>query len=81
MAEAAGIILGAFSLLIEALDAYMKGIETMRKWRNWHKTLQRTVRTLKMEWLKYHNNLTLLLSNFTSPDDLEQLLANPQGKE
>lgn len=81
MAEAAGLVLGAFPLMIEALDAYLKAIETVRKWRNYHRTLQRTVRALKMEWRKYLNTLTLLLDSCTGSTNSDLLLLDPRGRE
>ena len=77
MAEAAGIALAVFPLIIKGLDAVVKVTESLKKWFEYHKRLRHAIRALKMEETKFRNTLTKILRDTVYYPDLKELLEKP----
>ena len=75
--EAAGLALASFPLIIEGLKIYLAGLETIRRWRHYVKTLGDLVRRVSMERRKFKNTCTELLWDLVGADELESLLESP----
>ncbi len=80
MAEIAGLVLGGFPIIINGLHAYVKGIETIKKWWQYRRTLQKFIHELQMEQTLFTNACTALLRECTSLANIEELLEDPEGK-
>ena len=81
--EAAGFILAVLPLVVNQLDSYVQGIETIksfrtrryrREWKSWHVNLssQRTI---------FQNNLEILLSDIDDTEDVTTFLENYQKEQ
>lgn len=79
MAEAAGFVMAALPLIVEGLRIYLKGIESIKKWWKYAKTLKHLIRKMQMERMKFENTCTELLYDLVGEADLANLLQNPGG--
>ena len=80
MAEAAGLVLGAFPLVVGALQLYIKGIKAIKKWSKYAKLLGRIVRALITEKGLFENSLLRLLYDCADFIDIEDLLREPAAE-
>jgi hypothetical protein len=78
--ETAGLILATFPLIIEGLKFYLEGLETIKRWWRYIKTLKHLIRKIAMEETKFENSCTELLSGIVDGADFELLLSEPGGK-
>jgi hypothetical protein len=79
--EIAGLILGAFPLLIQALKTYREGAEVLNDWWKIERTYKKTTRDLKYNQLLFEGNMERLLLPLVADDDeLLALMADPAGK-
>jgi len=79
--ELAGLVLGAFPILIHALESYREGAEVLKDW--WQ--IQRAYKKCKHD-LDYHRTIfegnieRLLLPLVVDDDELKGLMDDPAGK-
>ncbi|KAF2786117.1 hypothetical protein K505DRAFT_290273 [Melanomma pulvis-pyrius CBS 109.77] len=79
--ELAGLALGAFPILIHALESYREGAEVLKDW--WH--IQRAYKKCKHD-LNYHRTIfegnieRLLLPLVVDDDELTDLMGDPAGE-
>ncbi|KAF8417840.1 hypothetical protein EV426DRAFT_706577 [Tirmania nivea] len=80
-AETAGIVLGAFPLVIEGLKVYIKGVSTMRDMKRYEFILGQFKRDIEMESTHFEDTCYQLLQHMALPEDvtLDKLMANPGG--
>lgn len=79
--EVAGFILGAFPLLISALEDYRQGWEILEDWWKIKSEYKKCQQNLKLQKLVFEENLEQLLSTLVHDDDeLKQLIASPGEK-
>ncbi|KAK4693133.1 hypothetical protein P7C71_g4209, partial [Lecanoromycetidae sp. Uapishka_2] len=79
MAEVAGLVMAAFPIIIEGLHLYVEGVESIKKWWSYVKTLKRLIRKLEMEKTKLENSCTELLYDIVDEQTLSLLLEKPGG--
>ena len=79
MAEAAGFVLAALPLLVEGLRAYLRGVESIKKYWQYTKILKRLIRKFKVEEKKLGNTCTELLFGVVDDIELGNLLEQPGG--
>lgn len=79
MAEAAGLVLAALPLIIEGLQGYWRGIESIKKWWQYAKALKRLIRKFQVEQRKLVNTCTELLEGLVDDTKLTSLLEEPGG--
>ena len=78
--ETAGLVLATFPIVISFLEHYVKGVETIRKWRFYSRELDIYARKLEVERVKYLNTTeNLLLDIVKSEDDLASMLSDPES--
>lgn len=78
--ETAGLVLAAFPLIIQGLNQYVQGIETIRYWRRFRRELAMYAQTTENEYLWYLDTLEELLGEIApSDDDIALLLSEPGG--
>ncbi|RYP69578.1 hypothetical protein DL771_006015 [Monosporascus sp. 5C6A] len=79
--ELAGLVLGAFPILIHALESYREGAEVLKDW--WQ--IQRAYKKCKHD-IDYHRTVfesnieRLLLPLVVDDDELKDLMNDPAGK-
>jgi hypothetical protein len=79
--EIAGLVLGAFPLLIQALKTYREGAEVLNDWWKIERTYKKTTRDLQFNQLLFEGNMERLLLPLVADDDeLSALMADPAGK-
>jgi hypothetical protein len=76
--EVAGIVLGAFPLLIHALESYREGAEVLNDWWNIKRAYKKCRQDLSYHKLLFEGNVELfLLPLVVDEDELKVLMANP----
>ena len=76
--ETAGLVIAAFPLVVRGLQGWMKGAETIKHWRRFHRDLSRYVLRLKSQEVVYLDTIEQLLSGIVhSHEDLVDMLATP----
>lgn len=81
-AEVAGLVLGAFPLLIAALDGSRKGYQGLRDWWKIRRNYTKCLNDVKAEYTIFLMNLTELLQTITHDDgEQKRLLDDPYGAE
>lgn len=80
--ETAGLVLGAFPLVIEGLKMYVQGVSTMRDMKRYEFILGQFKRDIEMESTHFEDTCYQLLQHMVLPEDttLDNLIANPGGK-
>ena len=80
MAEAAGLVLAVFPLIIEGLHEYEKGVRSIKRWRHYgNKILPDIIRRLSVQEMIFRDLCTSLLQDITDDQDTEPLLVDPGG--
>jgi len=79
--EAAGLVLGAFPLAIEAIKAYSDGMKTVKDMKNYQQILRQFSRDLRVERCKYDNTLLGLLTELVGPAKASRMTADIAGAE
>jgi hypothetical protein len=78
--EVAGLVLGAFPILIHALDSYQKGAEVLKDWWKIERTHKRCKQDLKYHRILFEGNIErFLLPLVVDDDELKTLMADPAG--
>jgi hypothetical protein len=79
--EVAGLVLGAFPLLIYALESYHEGAEVVGDWWQIERAYIKCKQELKYHQLLFEGNIeNLLLPLVVDDNELNQLMKNPAGK-
>ena len=76
--EIVGVILGAFPLILSAIDGYGKGLEHLDTVWRYDKKLKVFERQIQREQQSYRNNLEQLLEPLIDVKDMKTLLDNPR---
>lgn len=80
--EIAGIILGAYPIILEALDTYRDAWRKLEEWWEFKRTFEDFVDDVGIQLLIFEDNLEKLLAPFVDSDrQMGILLNNPQGPE
>ena len=78
--ELAGIVLGAFPLLISALEHYRETAEVLEDWWQIKKEYKKCKNEIKVQELAFENNLErFLLPLIVDDHDIAALIADPGG--
>ncbi|KAF2801194.1 hypothetical protein K505DRAFT_412465 [Melanomma pulvis-pyrius CBS 109.77] len=77
--EIAGVILGSIPLLIVALEHYMEGVDTVRRYVKYKHELASLHRRLVVEQNMFINTCDLLLSGLVPLNEVSLYLQNPGG--
>jgi hypothetical protein len=78
--EIAGLVLGAFPLLIYALESYREGAEVVGDWWQVERAYTKCKQDLKYHQLLFEGNIErFLLPLVVDDDELKQLMENPAG--
>lgn len=77
--ETAGLLLGAFPLIISALEHYEHSIDPARAFVKWQDELLKTVRELYMGLTTYNQTVCLLLKPIASEQDLVEMMEDPKS--
>lgn len=78
--EIAGLVLGAFSLLIYALESYREGAELVGDWWRIERAYTKCKQNLKYHQLIFEGNIErFLLPLVVDEDELKQLMIDPAG--
>jgi hypothetical protein len=78
--EIAGLVLGAFPLLIFALESYREGAEVVGDWWKIERAYKKCKQDLKYHQLLFEGNIErFLLPLVVDDDELKQLMENPAG--
>lgn len=76
--EVAGLLLGAFPLLISALEHYRQGAEVLEDWWHIRKEYKKCKNEIKVQELAFEDNLErLLLPLIVDDDEIAALIAKP----
>lgn len=77
--EIAGIVLGSLALLITALEQYGDAARTMKKWIKYKSELQRVIRNLKTERVRFLNVCEKLLDGLVPASRIDSMVEEPFG--
>lgn len=78
--EIAGLVLGAFPILISGIEAYRNGLKPLKIWRRYRKHIAHFSTTVEIQELFFDTHLRDLLAPIAaSPEDLQALLHSPGG--
>lgn len=79
--EIAGLVLGAFPLLLRALDDYREGAETLRDWWRIERTYKKCHQDLCYHRLLFEDVVELLLLPLVADSvELKTLMSDPAGQ-
>ena len=67
--EIAGLVLGAFPILLNCLDNYRDGLEPLDKWWNFRTEFIAFVDDIRHQMMKYNENMVRLLAPIISDDN------------
>ena len=67
--EIAGLVLGAFPILLNCLDNYREGLEPLDKWWNFRTDFIAFVDDIKHQMMKYNENMVRLLAPIILDDN------------
>jgi hypothetical protein len=78
--EVAGLILGAFPIVLSALEQYRQGFLRLKSWWNFQRTFEELIDDVGMQNTMFESNLERLLSPFVHSDGhMGVLLCEPLG--
>ena len=78
--EIAGLVLGAFPLVIHALESYREGAETMKDWLQVQQAYKKCKHLVGCHRVVFENTLEeLLLPLVENEDELKELMDDPAG--
>ncbi|RSL97551.1 hypothetical protein CEP52_010848 [Fusarium oligoseptatum] len=76
--EVAGLVLGAFPIILNCLDYYQKGFKPLEEWWNFRVHFIEFIDDVRHEMMKYNQNLICLLDPIIADNDrLLNLVNNP----
>ena len=67
--EVAGLVLGAFPILLKCLDNYREGLEPLDNWWNFRTDFIAFVDDIKHQMMKYNENIVRLLAPIIADDN------------
>lgn len=79
--EAAGLALAVFPLVVQGIDSYVQGVQTLRNVRRYKKIFPQVHRTLQLEHTKFESTCNLFLGNFVSDRQMANLLMGNGWKD
>ena len=80
--EAAGLVLGAFPLVISFLEHYRSGLETLQEWWRFRTEFLTFFHEVGVQSVFFSENLEALLAPLVdSEEEMEALLADPGGPQ
>lgn len=78
--EVAGLVLGAFPILIHALDRYREGAEVLMDWWRIQRAYKKCRQDLSYHQLLFEGNIErFLLPLVVDDDEMKALMADPAG--
>ncbi|KAI4120030.1 MAG: hypothetical protein LQ338_007210 [Usnochroma carphineum] len=78
MAEAAGLVLGAFPVLVLSLSNFAQSLETAKSWRHYRRELKAYARTLDCQRVWYLDTLEELFDGIATTDaEVAELMDHP----
>ncbi|KAH6632932.1 hypothetical protein C7974DRAFT_162289 [Boeremia exigua] len=79
--EIAGLVLGAFPLLIHALESYHESLDILRDWYKVQRAYRHSIRTLGIQKIQFERNVERFLLPLVVDDvELKELMADPAGE-
>ena len=76
--EAAGLVLAVFPIVVNGLQHFTEGVETIKSWRRYQRELGKYSRTLETQRIVYLNTIERLLEGIIqSNDELEAFMEDP----
>jgi len=77
--EVAGLVLGAFPILLNCLDYYREGFEPLEEWWNFRTHFIAFVDDVRHQMMRYNENMIRLLDPIiTDNESLTKLVGNPR---
>ena len=78
--EVAGLVLGAFPIVVSGLQHFTEGVETIKSWKRYQRQLKIYSRTLEAQHALLLNTIGLLFQDIAqSNDEFDLLLKDPGG--
>ena len=78
--EAAGIVLAIFPIVVNGLQQFTEGLETIKHWKRYHRELAKYSRTLETQRIVYLNTIERLFEGIIqSNDEIEAFMNDPAG--
>lgn len=78
--EAAGLVLAVFPIVVNGLQHFTEGVETIKCWRRYQRELAKYSRTLETQRIVYLNTIESLFEGIIQySDELEALIDDPEG--
>lgn len=79
--EVAGLVLGALPLLLQGIDSYASSLSRIDQTVNPSRELSKARDRLYLESVIFDNTCRILLAGITSPEEIDALLREPEGKQ
>ena len=78
--EAAGLVLAVLPIVVNGLQHFIEGMETIKSWKRYKRELAKYSRTLETQQIVYLNTIERLFEGIIqSNDELEALMEDPEG--
>ncbi len=78
--EAAGLVLAVFPIVVNGLQHFTEGVETIKSWKRFRRELDKYSRTLETQRIVYLNTIERLFEGIIhSNDELDAFMKNPGG--
>ena len=78
--EAAGLILAVFPIVVNSLQHFTEGLETIKSWKRLRRELNKYSRTLETQRIIYLNTIERLFEGIIqSNDELDAFMKDPGG--
>ena len=78
--EVAGLLLGAFPLIISAMEHYRKSAEVYHNWWEFKREYRKSINDIKFQEMAFKSNVeSLLLPLMVDEDEATALVADPGG--
>lgn len=78
--EAAGLVLAVFPIVVNGLQHFTEGVETIKSWKRFRRELDKYSRTLETQRVVYLNTIERLFEGIIqSNDELDALMKDPRG--
>ena len=78
--EAAGLVLGAFPIVVQLIHGYKEGCQPLRHWKNFGSTFQTLMQGIRYQETRLQMNVRMLLLPLVDDDEeVERLLRAPRG--
>ena len=78
--EVAGLLLGAFPLIISAMEHYRKSAEVYQNWWEYKREYRKSINDIKFQEMAFKSNVeSLLLPLMVDEDEAAALIADPGG--